>query len=170
MDPLRNSLIDKNINIYSLQLPVLSKGKKYNDYYKIFNYSSERISSAIRYINDEKLIVIAHSCGAHMISYWLKRHEANDIDGLILIGAGAVDKYQISKNQLNYKKLNIPILNIYGELDHNSVKENAAHFQYEYLRNKYSISRNIEISGSNHNHEDSSDVLVETVKEWLKLL
>ena len=51
MEPIRSFLIDQKINIYSLQLPVLSKGKTYNDYYKIFDYSDDRISEAIKYLS-----------------------------------------------------------------------------------------------------------------------
>ena len=170
MEPIRSFLIDQNINIYSLQLPVLSKGKTYNDYYKIFDYSDERILEALKYIDSDKIIIIAHSCGVHMISSWLKKNQKNNIDGLILIGSGAVDKNQNNKSPINYSKLNMPILNIYGEYDHGSVRENASMFQQEYLGNKYSLSRDIEILGSDHDHKDNSDPLVEVVKKWLKLL
>jgi len=170
MEPIRSFLIDQKINIYSLQLPVLSKGKTYNDYYKIFDYSDDRISEAIKYIDDDKIIIIAHSCGVHMISSWLKQNQKNNIDGLVLIGSGAVDKNQNNKSSINYSKLNMPILNIYGEYDHGSVRENSFMFQHEYLRNKYSLSRNVEILGSDHDHKDNSNSLVEVVKQWLKLL
>ena len=170
MEPIRSYLIEQKINIYSLQLPVLNKGKTYNDYYKIFNYSDERISESVKYINNDKIIIIAHSCGVHMISSWLKQNKKNNIDALILIGAGAVDKNQINKSSISYSKLNMPILNIYGEYDHGSVRENSSIFQKEYLRNNNSLSRNIEILGSDHDHKDNSDSLVEVVKQWLKLL
>tara|TARA_Y100000741_G_scaffold238931_1_gene182935 strand:- start:498 stop:1274 length:777 start_codon:yes stop_codon:yes gene_type:complete len=170
MEPIRSFLIDKNIDVYSLQLPVLSKGKTYDDYYKIFDYSDERISEALKYIHNDKIIIIAHSCGVHMISSWLKKNQKKNIDGLVLIGSGAVDKNQNNKSQINYNKLNMPILNIYGEYDHGSVRENSSIFQQEYLGNKYSLSRDIEILGSDHDHKDNSDPLVEAVKQWLKLL
>ena len=50
------------------------------------------------------------------------------------------------------------------------IRENSFMFQHEYLRNKYSLSRNVEILGSDHDHKDNSDSLVEAVKQWLKLL
>ena len=51
--PLRLAISESNINVFSLQLPVLSKGKTYNDYVGIFKYSDKRIESALRYIEKE---------------------------------------------------------------------------------------------------------------------
>ena len=39
IDPLRVDLINVGYNVFSLQLPVLEKGKSYNDYFKIFKYN-----------------------------------------------------------------------------------------------------------------------------------
>jgi len=118
MEPLRAAFIDQEISTFSLQLPVLEKGKSYYDYKNIFKYSDERITSAINFIQSHELIIIAHSCGAHMLFSWINNNNIQNISGLILIGAGAVDVDQVMLDKLDYNIINIPILNIYGENDH----------------------------------------------------
>ena len=170
MEPLRTSFIDQEISTFSLQLPVLEKGKSYYDYKNIFKYSDERISSAINFIQSHKLIIIAHSCGAHMLFSWINNNKIQNISGLILIGAGAVDVDQVMLDKLDYNIINIPILNIYGENDHGSVKNHSMLFGKEIKRKNDTSSKNIEISNSDHNYLDHGDSLVNIVNSWLKSL
>ena len=170
IDPLRISFVEEGIDTYSLQLPVLDKGESYNEYKQIFKYSDARITSAINFIEPKKLIIVAHSCGAHMLISWAKQNNIKNLAGFILIGAGAVDKNQKMVDGLDYSIINIPILNIYGEYDHGSVKNHATIFN-DVVRDKNdSVSKNIEIKGSDHNHLNESNLLVDIVNSWLKSL
>ena len=170
IDPLRISFVEEGIDTYSLQLPVLDKGESYNEYKQIFKYSDARITSAINFIEPKKLIIVAHSCGAHMLISWAKKNNIKNLAGFILIGAGAVDKNQKMVDGLDYSIINIPILNIYGEYDHGSVKNHATIFN-DVVRDKNdSVSKNIEIQGSDHNHLNESNLLVDIVNSWLKSL
>jgi hypothetical protein len=81
-----------------------------------------------------------------------------------------VDKNQKMVDGLDYSIINIPILNIYGEYDHGSVKNHATIFN-DVVRDKNdSVSKNIEIKGSDHNHSNESNLLVDIVNSWLKSL
>ena len=170
--PLRLAISESNINVFSLQLPVLSKGKTYNDYVGIFKYSDKRIESALRYIEKEtnEIIIIAHSCGVHMIMSWVKNYTNLNVKAFILIGAGATDRGQTIKNPFPYNNINVPILNIYGEHDYGAVKLNASLFSRYLSESLHPKSLQIEIANSNHHHEDNAKNLVDTVKKWLKLL
>jgi hypothetical protein len=170
IDPLRISFFEKGIDTYSLQLPVLDKGKSYNEYKQIFKYSDARITSAINFIEPKKLIIVAHSCGAHMLISWAKKNNIKNLSGFILIGAGAVDKDQKMVDSLDYNIIDIPILNIYGEYDHSSVKDYAAIFDDAIKDKNDSFSKNIEIKGSGHNYLSESNLLVDIVNSWLKSL
>ncbi len=170
MEPIRTSFINQSISIFSLQLPVLAKGKSYYDYKEIFNYSDARISSAMNFIQSNKLIIIAHSCGTHMLASWINKNNIKNISGLVLIGAGAVDKDQSMLDSLDYNFINVPILNIYGEEDHGSVIEHSMIFN-KIIKSKGVLnSRNVEISNSDHNYLDQSNSLVKIVNSWLKSL
>ena len=170
IDPLRISFVEEGIDTYSLQLPVLDKGESYNEYKQIFKYSDARITSAINFIEPKKLIIVAHSCGAHMLISWAKQNNIKNLAGFILIGAGAVDKNQKMVDGLDYSIINIPILNIYGEYDHGSVKTHATIFNDAVRDKNDSVSKNIEIKGSDHNHLNESNLLVDIVNSWLKSL
>ena len=170
IDPLRISFVEEGIDTYSLQLPVLDKGESYNEYKKIFKYSDERITSTINFIQSKNLIIIAHSCGAHMLISWAKKNNIKNLAGFVLIGAGAVDKNQKIADGLDYNIINIPILNIYGEYDHGSVKNHATIFNDVIKEKNDSVSKNVEIKGSDHNHLNESNLLVDIVNSWLKSL
>ena len=60
-----------------------------------------------------------------LMSYIDKYNLLPGIKSLVLIGSGAVDKGQSLINEYPYKKINIPILDIYGEYDFNLVKKEA---------------------------------------------
>ena len=172
IEPLRLAMSELNINVFSLQLPVLSKGKTYNDYTGILKYSDQRIESALRYIEKEttEIIIIAHSCGVHMIMSWVENYTNLNVKAFILIGAGATDKGQTIKNPFPYKNIDVPILNIYGEYDYGAVKLNSKLFSKYLSESLHPKSLQVEIANSNHHHEDNAKNLVDTVKKWLKLL
>ena len=88
MNPIREGLMSE-YNVFSIQLPVLEKGATYYKYKKIFSYSNERISAALEKIHSEygKVIVIAHSCGAHMLSSYLDMHGGEYLESVILLSA-----------------------------------------------------------------------------------
>ena len=167
IEPLRQKLLS-SFNTFSIQLPVLKKGKTFYEYKKIFNYSNERINSAIKYIfkKNKKIIIIAHSCGAHMLSSFIKKYDSNSIKAIILISAGAVDKNQIADKYLDYNLLNLPILNIYSEYDYSSTIKHANYF----TNNLGSRFKNIMIPAADHYYRDNSDSLAHEVNKWLKSL
>ena len=71
---------------------------------------------------------------------------------------------------LDYDDISIPILNIYGEYDHGSVKDYAAIFDDAIKDKNDYFSKNIEIKGSDHNYLNESNLLVDIVNSWLKSL
>ena len=163
MNPLIDELRDE-YNIYSLQLPVLNKGRTYVEYTDIFNYSDSRIKKTIEYITprSSEIIIIAHSCGAHMLSSFLKKNQ-NTFDKLILISAGAIDKNEKSLPYYDYTLFSGEILNVLADNDHTSVK----------LFSQYISSLNIEnlenfiIHDADHYYRDNVASLVMKVKKWL---
>jgi len=167
IEPIRQKLL-LSFNTFSIQLPVLEKGKTFYEYKKIFNYSNERINSAIEYIfkKNKKIIIIAHSCGAHMLSSFIKKYNHNSIKAIILISAGAVDKNQVADKYLDYNLLNLPLLNIYSEYDYSSVTKHANYF----TNNVDDKFQNIMIPTADHYYRDNSDLLVREVNKWLKSL
>ena len=165
MNPLIE-ILNKEYNVYSIQLPVLKKNATYSEYVKLFSYSDSRIKKTLNYIEttSSKVIVIAHSCGAHMLSSFLKKYQ-NKIHKVILISAGAVDKDQTPLPYYDYSLFDGQILNILGDKDHNSVK----HFAEYILSLNIKNFQNIIISDAGHYYKGKISSLATQVNKWLKL-
>jgi len=163
MNPIREGLMSE-YNVFSIQLPVLEKGATYYKYKKIFSYSNERISAALEKIHSEygKVIVIAHSCGAHMLSSYLDMHGGEYLESVILLSAGAVDKNQIA-TFFNYSLLDFKLLNIFGEFDHNSV---IKHNDYLTSLKSEHITHQM-LTDADHYYRDQSESLLLVLKKWL---
>ena len=156
-------------NTYSLQLPVLKKQSTYLEYTKIFYDSDERILSALEYIykNNNKVIIIAHSCGVHMLmSFIQNKNLSNNISALVLIGSGAVDKGQKLIYEYPYNKINVPILDLFGESDFDLVLKNAKK-RKQLIKESNTKSQQIKIKSSDHYHTDNSELVITFVKKWL---
>ena len=156
-------------NTYSLQLPVLKKQSTYLEYTKIFYDSDERIASALEHIykKNNKVIIIAHSCGVHMLmSFIQNKNFTNNISSLVLIGSGAVDKGERLIHEYPYDKIKIPILDLFGESDFNLVMKNASK-RKQLIKETSAKSQQIKIKSSDHYHTDNSELVITFVKKWL---
>ncbi len=167
-NPFRVQL-SEGYNTYNIQLPVLEKGSTYNDYIYIFYDSDQRIRSALNYIldNNDSLIIIAHSCGVHMLMSFIENFDLpSEVTSIIQIGSGAVDKGQKISVAYPYDKINVPVLDLYGQYDFDLVLRESP--QREKLIKKISDkSAQFKINGSNHYHDGNADKVIQIVKKWL---
>ena len=166
--PVRTQLSD-NFNTYNIQLPVLEKGSTYNDYIDILYDSDQRIISAIDYIlsKNDRLVIIAHSCGVHMLMSFIENFYLQpQVISIVMIGSGAVDKGQKLAREYPYDKINIPILDIYGEYDFDLVRKEASKREKS-IKTISDKSSQYEIKSSSHYHEDNADKVIQIVKKWL---
>jgi alpha-beta hydrolase superfamily lysophospholipase len=86
VNPLRVGLAENGYSTLALQMPVLFKGAKYYDYVPIFSYAFPRIEAGIDFLRNsgyQKIVLIAHSCGAHMAMAWLREKGDSDIDAVV---------------------------------------------------------------------------------------
>ena len=166
--PVRIQLSD-NFNTYNIQLPVLEKGSTYNDYLDILYDSDQRLIAAVDYISskNDRLIIIAHSCGVHMLMSFIENiHLPPQVTAIVMIGSGAVDKGQKLVTEYPYDKINIPILDIYGEYDFDLVRKEASK-RKKLIKSISEKSSQYEIKSSSHYHEDNADKVIQIVKKWL---
>ena len=158
-----------NFNTYNIQLPVLEKGSTYNDYVDILYDSDQRIISAVDYISlkNDRLVIIAHSCGVHMLMSFIENYFLpSQVIAIVMIGSGAVDKGQKLVTEYPYDKINIPILDIYGEYDFDLVRKEAPK-RKKLIKRISEKSLQYEIKSSSHYHEDNADKVIQIVKKWL---
>ena len=166
--PVRTQL-STDFNTYNIQLPVLEKGSTYNDYVDILYDSDQRIFSAIDYISskNDRLVIIAHSCGVHMLMSFIENYFLpSQVIAIVMVGSGAVDKGQKLVTEYPYHKINIPILDIYGEFDFALVRKEAPK-RKKLIKRISEKSWQYEIESSSHYHEDNADKVIQIVKKWL---
>ena len=85
---------------------------------------------------------------------------------IIQIGSGAVDKGQKIMAEYPYDKINVPILDLYGQYDFDLVLRESS--KREKLIKKISDkSSQFEVNASNHYHDSNADEVIQIVKKWL---
>lgn len=173
INPLRVGLAESGWNTLSVQMPVLEKQAKYYDYIPLFPEAIPRIEAAIAYARKNqkgKVVLIAHSCGAHMAMAWVDTESFESIDAYVGIGMGATDYKQPMKQAFPLDKIKVPMLDVYAENDYPAVLKMAP----ERLRlirvaaNKKSSQ--VMVEGSEHYYVDKGDALTQVIDQWLQSL
>jgi predicted alpha/beta hydrolase family esterase len=175
INPLRVGLTESGWNTLAIQMPVLEKQAKYYDYVPIFPEALPRIESAIKYAREQgnkKIILIAHSCGAHMAMAWVAAEKKVDkkIDAYVGIGMGATDYKQPMLNIFPLDQLKVPVLDVYAENDYPAVKNMAESRELlmDLAGNKK--SKQVVIKNSNHYYVDKGEALTQAISQWLNTL
>ena len=168
--PVRIGLPESGWHTLSIQMPVLPKDAKYYDYVPVFEESFPRIESAIKFLkskNIKNIVLIAHSCGAHMGMSWFDKTGGKDIDAYIGIGMGATDRKQYMSKPFPLDKLKIPVLDIYGQNDFGAVIKMAPE-RLKMIRSVgISKSKQQVIPNANHYFADRGEPLLNVIADWL---
>lgn len=171
--PLRVGLVERGWSTLSIQMPVLEKEAKYYDYVPLFDGAAHRIDSAIDYLQEqgvERIILLAHSCGAHMAMHWVDLTADIRIQAFIGLGMGATDYQQFMAKPFPLEKLKIPVLDLYGENDYPAVINMAPERQAGIRASGEPKSQQRVLEGANHYFTGKDDELIETVSDWLDTL
>lgn len=173
VSPLRTALPATGWHTLSLQLPVLGKEAKYNDYVPLFPEAIPRIQSAIQYLRDTgitHIVIIAHSCGAHMAMHWIAKKGDRDIDAYIGIGMGATDYKQPMQEPFPLARMHVPVLDIYGSAEFPQVLGMAPARAAAIKKAGNPQSRQIVVPDADHYFHEHNKELVEAVSEWMSKL
>jgi pimeloyl-ACP methyl ester carboxylesterase len=170
VQPLSTALPESGWDTLSLQMPVLGKEAKYFDYVPIFPEAYPRIEAGIAYLKQqgiEHIVLIAHSCGAHMAMNWVDEHGDSAIDAYIGIGMGATDYKQPMVTPFPLDTMRVPVLDIYGSKDYPAVLRMAPERRamIEKAGNPHSAQRVIE--GAEHYFNGYNAPLLEAIGDWL---
>lgn len=178
INPLRVGLAETGWNTLSVQMPVLEKQAKYYDYLPLFANSNSRIEAAIAYAREQlkangdvnKVVLIAHSCGAHMAMAWADTESFESIDAYIGIGMGATDYKQPMKHPFPLDKIKVPILDVYAENDFPAVIRMAPERLRLIKRAANSKSSQLVMADAEHYYTDKGDALTQLINQWLQAL
>lgn len=170
VNPLRVGLVEEGYTTLSLQMPVLEKDAKYYDYLPIFHHSHARIEAGIKFLREqghEKIVLLAHSCGAHMALDWIRAKNDRIIDAFIGLGMGATDYKQPMHQPFPLDWMHVPILDLYGANEYPAVIRMAPARKAMLEKAGNPGSRQQVLPDANHYFTDQGDPLVAAVADWL---
>lgn len=171
--PLRTGLAEAGWRTLALQMPVLGKDAQYYDYVPVFSESHPRIEAGIAYLREqgiEKIVLAAHSCGAHMSMSWIAKNGDSGISAYVGMGMGATDYQQFMAKPFPLDKMTVPVLDVYGSLEYAGVLSKAKARKPILAAHKHGKSAQIELEDANHYFTDAGEPLVKAVSEWLAAL
>ncbi len=173
IQPLRVGLVDSGWSTLAIQMPVLEKTARYYDYVPIFPEAIPRIEAGIAFLKEagaKKVILVAHSCGAHMAMEYVRQKGDSAFDGYVGIGMGATDYKQAMKQPFPLAKISKPILDVYGSEDFPAVHRLSPVRLQQMTDAGNAKSEQVKIDGANHYFTDKGEELTEAVANWLDTL
>ncbi|MDP6399631.1 MAG: DUF3530 family protein [Arenicellales bacterium] len=166
VQPIRVEMALHGWNTLSIQMPILHNEAQYEEYVALYPEVPPRLSAAEAFLKDKgmkTLLIVAHSQGATMSSYYLSRHPS-DVKGFIAIGMSATQKDSHVNSAESLKKITIPVLDLYGADDLPGVLETADSRKSGAAHNpRYSQQV---IAGANHFFDGMDDELISAVADW----
>jgi len=160
IQPLRVALTTQGFNTLSIQMPVLDNSAHSGAYQAVFPQADQRIHSAVEYLHQQDLIadvLVAHSLGSVMSTHYLAN---NQHPFKRFVGVG------MPSDNANYLlKLSLPILDLYGDQDIESVLSSV---EARAQASKHNASYTQKVVGADHFFNDKDQVLIESVGAWLK--
>ncbi len=173
INPLRVGLVDSGYSTLSLQMPVLEKEAKYYDYVPIFGFAHARIEAGLRYLRDHghrRVILLAHSCGVHMVMDWIGENGDDSIDAYVGLGMGATDYGQPMRRPFPLAQMQVAVLDLYGSDEFPAVVSAAPERKAMLEAGGHTQSRQLVLPQADHYFTDQGDALVEVVSGWLDQL
>ena len=178
VNPLRVGLAERGWNTLSVQMPVMAKDAKYYDYVPLFPKAHPRIDRAIAFAREQirdndipnRVVLLAHSCGAHMAMSWVEAGSFESIDAYIGLGMGATDYGQPMQHPFPLKDIRVPVLDVYAEDDFPAVQKMAPGRLADIRSAGNPLSEQVVVKGANHYYTDKGEALVDIVSGWLSKL
>jgi pimeloyl-ACP methyl ester carboxylesterase len=169
--PLRSQLAELGWITASIQLPIAAHGASVDDNLALIKESGPRIEATLDYMRENfknsPCVVIAHSLGAIMATDYFAHQEKLVCDALVLIGLPTLPSTLAEAQSTELlQKISIPVLDIFGSQDLDSVKKTAPTRKFALIKNN-SLNRQIEISGADHAFNGLDDTLVLSIHNWL---
>ncbi len=168
--PLRSQLPDHGWMTLSVQMPILENQADTRDYEPLFEEVTPRFEAAIDYLRQqgiENIVILAHSMGAAMSTYYLASNPDHPIRGFVGIGMNQSD-IDIMDNASNLEQITIPVLDLYGSRDLDGVMASVKKRATGAARAGNDNYRQLEIEGADHFFNGRADTLVKRVYSWIE--
>lgn len=170
VQPLRVGLTEEGWHTLSIQMPILDNDASYGAYADVFPESPARINAAIDYLKEqgvERIVLIAHSLGTGMTAYSLA-NASHDVAGFVAVGMGEGGRHPNLNNLAHLKKMQLPVLDLYGEEDLEGIV-NSANSRREAAGHIKNYTQQMS-PGADHFFEGEEEALLEAVGSWINQL
>ncbi|MFO7602495.1 MAG: DUF3530 family protein [Gammaproteobacteria bacterium] len=169
--PLRTQLPDHGWHTLAIQMPVLANEAEYDDYAPLFAEVAPRIEAGIKYLQDkgiQNIVIIAHSLGTTMSAHYLASSPNAAVRAFVAVGMpGQHAKAEAMNNLKSLEKISLPLLDIYGSEDLESILKTADQRASAAKRAGNTAYSQVEVPGANHFFNGQGDTLVKRVRGWL---
>jgi pimeloyl-ACP methyl ester carboxylesterase len=167
INPLRVELVEHGWTTLSIQMPVLANEASHEDYQPVFAEAPARLeAAAASFADDKPVFLVAHSLGAAMSTSYLSNTDTSPFAGFVGIGMSGNSAFSESDNVISLASVSLPVLDLYGESDFESVLDTAdARAAAQSGNAAYTQQA---IPGANHFFDGQDAELVEAVAAWLK--
>jgi pimeloyl-ACP methyl ester carboxylesterase len=168
--PIRVEMTAYGWNTLSIQMPILHNEATYDEYQPLYEEVAPRIKAAENYLKGQgikKIVIVAHSQGAAMSSYYLSKNRSN-VSAMVAIGLSSRLTQGSYDSSVALKNIVIPVYDVYGSEDLPTVLNSITERKAASKDNKqYS---QIEIPGAGHFFDGKNEVLIDTIQQWLQRL
>ena len=160
VNSLRSRLAEQGYATLSVQMTVLAAEAKGDRYPPLFPEAAERLAGAVAFLRGKglaKVAIVSHSLGSRMTHYY-RTHPPRAVgDAWIAIG--------LSGDVQDTERLDMPILDIFGENDLAPVLQNAARRAgaIQHIRG----SGQMQVAGADHFFTGMEDELLRQVRLFL---
>lgn len=157
---LRMDLADKGFATLSIQMPVLASDAPPEHYDPLFGNAAERIANAATWGRGKgyhDLVLVSHSLGSRMSNTYFDHTTTPAFRSWVALGLGAPFSARLAQ------KPPVPVLDVYGELDLDSVRSTAP------ARAKVAVSsgaRQQRIAGADHFYAGHEAELVSLIASF----
>jgi pimeloyl-ACP methyl ester carboxylesterase len=169
---LRTRLNDAGFTTLSIQMPVLDKDKRADDYYPaLFPDAVDRIGVAARWLQDmghNRLLLVSHSLGSWMSNVYLDRTPAQPFAAWVCIGLTGGFQSRFLGVDWPMLSLGVPILDVYGENDLMQSAEAAPRRARSIATN--AKSKQVRIDGADHFHAGKEKELTAAIVAFIEEL
>ena len=165
--PIRVEMASLGWNTLSIQMPILHNEATYQEYVPLYPGVPARFQAAEAFLRDsgmEEIVIVAHSQGATMSSYYLSRNDHN-IAAFVAVGMQSTQQDDHINSAKSLEKINIPVLDLYGSKDLQGVLDTADIRELAASHN--SNYQQMVTEGAEHFYDGFEDELIESVNGWL---
>jgi predicted esterase len=168
IQPLRVEMPLRGWHTISIQMPVLPNEASHDDYAPLFVEVPPRIEAAIAFLQGlgiKNIVLVGHSLGSLMASYYLSTSANDAVKGFVAIGMPGSSSHDQMNALKTLSGVEVPILDLFGSMDLAEVLEST---RAKKLAAQRAAFEQVEVKGANHFFDNYEEELVDTVDDWLR--